>query len=121
MTGKQKRTPTTSCTSDNDSDDDVDDSDIILPLKKVFATLDKKYPDLKYSKYQPIFDKHEICYTTAIQDFSHDFFINDIGMPAGSVGDFLRNINAMIKKERKQLKRAKWACSQSDKENMAAT
>jgi len=94
-------------------------SDIILPLKRVFTALDKKYPDLKYLKYQPMFNKHKICYATVIQDFLQDFFINDIGMPGGAVGDFLCNIDAMIKKERKQLKRVKRAHGENDKENAA--
>jgi hypothetical protein len=118
--GKRKRT---SDVHDNhsDSDDEVDDSDIILPLKAVFTTLDKKYPDINYSKYQPTFEKHEICYATAIQDFPRDFFIKDIGMPAGAVGDFLRNIDTMVKKEKKQLKRVKRAHGESEKENMTAS
>ena len=107
-------------TSNEDYDSDVDDSNIVLSLKVIFTVLDKKYPDLKYLKYQPIFDQHEIHYATAIQDFLKEFFVKSIEMPEGAVGDFLRNVDAIIKKEWKELKQVKRVCLDNDKENVAS-
>ena len=75
--------------ADHDNEnDDIYNSDVVLPLSKVLTTLNKKF-------YHAI----------AIQDFLCDFFIKQIGIPEGAVRDFLHNVALMIEKER-QVKRA---------------
>jgi hypothetical protein len=97
----------------NSSDDSTDSES--LPLSKILADLDDKYPKLNFLQYEAILEQRGIVYAESVSDFQKDYFI-DLGIAECAVGPFLKGVKKALLHEKREKKQIKTG----DKENRIA-
>lgn len=59
-------------------------------------------PALNYPQYRDALQKEGIAYTNAVGEFERDFYVKDIGMAKGAVGEFVRAAKVSLRKGKKR-------------------
>ena len=87
--------PLTGKTSSVDSE--ADEGEPLL-IGQVLLSLDKALPEVKYSSYEGALKKQGFYYAENVLDFKsdHGYFVEHVGIPAGSVPAFLHHIEKEV-------------------------
>lgn len=89
------------------SDDSDSDEDNTIPITDVLRELHARMPDLDFPKYEVALKHQGIAYARSVLDFDKGYLKEEIGMPAGAVGEFLRGVKKILKGKAKEAKRAR--------------
>jgi hypothetical protein len=83
---------------DNSPSEEEDLSDVeATSITDILSNLHKKMPDLNYPQYEAALKKEGVAYANAVAEFDKKFFVEDIGMARGAVGEFMRAAKRGVK------------------------
>ena len=91
--------------SDGDESSDSDGEEAML-LSDVIERLHRKFPQLDFLQYMPIFEQEGIIYAETVSKFSKDFYM-DLGFTEGAVRQFLSGVKRSLELEKREKKRVR--------------
>lgn len=80
-----------------DDIDSFDETPDTISITTILTDLHSRMPDNNYLKYEANLRNQGIAYACSVLDFERDFFVTEIGMPKGIVGEFQRFTRRAVK------------------------
>ncbi|KAJ8481039.1 hypothetical protein ONZ51_g6254 [Trametes cubensis] len=124
---RHHRSPSTSSSdaesssrSTSSSYNSEEDEGEALPISDMLTALHVKQPASNYPAYKETLASKGVLYARSALDFTVDWYIKEVHMPEGLVRPFLRQVELMLKKQRRAGKQSRRHVGQGD-ENIDPT